>query len=371
MISRLEIDGYKKFKHLVIDRLGTINVFLGPNNMGKTSILESIYGWASGQNLQPFFDSGITRSQFYARTKVYAIAEAILSSVNRNSDENKLSFTFAAIENGKKISFKHEFVPSVIFQPLEWIPFSQSYEYAVSEARQMFLQDGQPNFFIGKWSIYSDLAKEQVYEICSDNRNNTTQYFGIQSHIPSYYYKGYFYDVIGNMQIYNSLKRRGLLDKFITGLKKNFPYIKSLDAIPYPDSTFGYVNVEKEDGSSLPIYSYGDGLQKWYSILGEMIKSTDGMMCIDEIDAAFHPEMQRDFSRYLLDYAKLSNIQVFATTHNIEWVDKLLHAYNNDELEEYIRIYKIFEDDNGIPKIKCLTGDEAAYIRREYNMELR
>lgn len=369
MISRLKINGYKKFKDISIENMSIINIFLGANNMGKTTILESIYGWSLGHMLKPFLGACVARGQYYATTRVYSIAEAILSSVNRC--DNKLGFSFSAEENGKIVTFEHNFIPSFIFQPLEWIPAEMNYEYSVSEKSFLYAQDGQSNFFIGKWIVKENNNDEYVYEICSDNRNDTTQYAGGQSHCASCYYRGYNYNPIDNMLIYNTLKRRGMLREFVAGLKKNFPDIKALDAIPYPDSTFGFVNVEKEDGSSLPIYSYGDGLQKWYSILGEMLKTSGGLICIDEIDAAFHPEMQGDFSKYLLDYARKNNTQVFATTHNLEWIDHLLKSYNEEELEKYVRIYKVSEDELGFPNVSCLTGIEAAEVRREYCMEIR
>jgi len=39
MYSSVTIENFRLFKHLELDDLGRVNLFFGPNNSGKTSIL--------------------------------------------------------------------------------------------------------------------------------------------------------------------------------------------------------------------------------------------------------------------------------------------------------------------------------------------
>ena len=41
-ISNLDITNFRGIKHLQIDDLKMVNIFLGKNNVGKTSILEAV-----------------------------------------------------------------------------------------------------------------------------------------------------------------------------------------------------------------------------------------------------------------------------------------------------------------------------------------
>ena len=41
--SSIIIQRFRQFKNLELNNLGKINLLLGPNNVGKTSILEAIY----------------------------------------------------------------------------------------------------------------------------------------------------------------------------------------------------------------------------------------------------------------------------------------------------------------------------------------
>ncbi len=43
MIHSIEIDGYRGFDRFEMNDLGLVNLLVGRNNSGKTSVLEAIY----------------------------------------------------------------------------------------------------------------------------------------------------------------------------------------------------------------------------------------------------------------------------------------------------------------------------------------
>ena len=60
MLTSLEIKNFRTFSHLLIERLGRVNLILGKNNVGKTTLLEAlyIYGsvWPSSTIAQTLYD---------------------------------------------------------------------------------------------------------------------------------------------------------------------------------------------------------------------------------------------------------------------------------------------------------------------------
>ena len=42
MLTSLTLEGYRGFKNFTLERLGRVNLFVGMNNSGKTSVLEAI-----------------------------------------------------------------------------------------------------------------------------------------------------------------------------------------------------------------------------------------------------------------------------------------------------------------------------------------
>lgn len=50
-MNSIEISNFKNFRHLKIDNLGAVNLIVGKNNAGKSSLLEAISILASGGNI--------------------------------------------------------------------------------------------------------------------------------------------------------------------------------------------------------------------------------------------------------------------------------------------------------------------------------
>ena len=50
VLDSLEIKNFRAFKHLRIEKLGRVNLIVGKNNVGKTSVLEALWLYAAGVN---------------------------------------------------------------------------------------------------------------------------------------------------------------------------------------------------------------------------------------------------------------------------------------------------------------------------------
>ncbi len=48
MLQSFEISGFRAFQHLRLDRLGRVNLIVGKNNVGKTTLLEALWLYAGG-----------------------------------------------------------------------------------------------------------------------------------------------------------------------------------------------------------------------------------------------------------------------------------------------------------------------------------
>ena len=48
MLTSLEIKNFRAFSHLVIERLGRVNLIVGKNNVGKTTLLEALQLYDAG-----------------------------------------------------------------------------------------------------------------------------------------------------------------------------------------------------------------------------------------------------------------------------------------------------------------------------------
>ncbi len=64
ILPSLEIRQFRILRKLEIERLGRVNLIVGKNNVGKTSVLEAIYLYANPGNPEVLLDLISTRDEF-------------------------------------------------------------------------------------------------------------------------------------------------------------------------------------------------------------------------------------------------------------------------------------------------------------------
>jgi hypothetical protein len=63
-LPNLEIRNIRAFEHLVVERLGRVNLITGRNNVGKTSLLEAVYLFARAGAALPLRELLYSRDEF-------------------------------------------------------------------------------------------------------------------------------------------------------------------------------------------------------------------------------------------------------------------------------------------------------------------
>ena len=102
-------------------------------------------------------------------------------------------------------------------------------------------------------------------------------------------------------------------------------------------------------GKRLPINMLGDGIRKLLSVLIAIINCKDGIALIDEIDNGLHFSSMQILWNAILDTALTNNVQVFATTHNIDSLQGLNAALQNGLHplgKEDVAAFKLLRDSN-------------------------
>ena len=132
--------------------------------------------------------------------------------------------------------------------------------------------------------------------------------------------------------------------------------------------------IHSKNKRTMPMFSYGTGMQKALLLSLILVKSSGGIMLIDEIETAIHTSALIEVFSFIIKACKKLNVQLFATTHSLESVDKLLKAANYDEdFDEKNDIIRVITLRNSKKKTnaRVLTGKQAFTNRNEYEMELR
>lgn len=375
MLESLRIQGFRKYSDFELKGFNKINFFLGDNNIGKTSILEAIFTWACGQNIGPMMNIPLSRGRYSAFQTKYWIMEELLSMFHEKHNL-PLTMSFEGVLDGKVERFNHTVYPSDLltdYDPsyknsLDKI-ISRTNEVVSAEQQNMFNLQMFSTTVVGQWEVKHVGKKTEKINITSPISAITNikpiinaKYVDILSHTA----------IAEGSQIYGSLKREGLMDEVVKKINKIFPEIEGFDLLPYPDGSQPPVSVIRKDGSIIPMYSCGDGVQRWFYIIGALTIYKNAILCIDEIDLGLHPSAQVEFCRNVSEYAIRNNVQLFITTHNIEFVDKFLEAIHSEEaIALGVNVFTLRENDDQAVSIRKLNALEAYEVRESFNMELR
>lgn len=106
----------------------------------------------------------------------------------------------------------------------------------------------------------------------------------------------------------------------------------------------------------LPINLLGDGVRKFFTLVVAMSGCKDGILLVDEIDNGLHFSSMEKFWQVLFDAAHLFNVQLFASTHNIDSLKGL-----NRILNQHI----VFQND--VTAFKILRRDDNTSFTLRYD----
>ena len=94
----------------------------------------------------------------------------------------------------------------------------------------------------------------------------------------------------------------------------------------------------------VPINMLGDGIRKLLAIITSLYGCKEGIIFIDEIDNGMHFSSLASLWKAILKTARMLDVQVFATTHNIESLqalNKILSEIDDKEMQDEIMCYSL------------------------------
>lgn len=91
------------------------------------------------------------------------------------------------------------------------------------------------------------------------------------------------------------------------------------------------------DGTRIPIGSMGDGIWRLLGIALALVRASDGVLLVDEIDTGLHYTVLEKMWRLVFETAERLNVQVFATTHSRDCYEALAAITQRDRREVSIQ----------------------------------
>lgn len=360
MIEKINISGYRGFESLTIADLRRINLFVGRNNCGKSSILEAVELLTSGQTPAPLVriadrrgeyitkqDQDVRRREldvrqlFHGRFLDQGI-EFELDGLGKNGTDS-LSLR-CSVSVPKSDLFSEQGSPSEFSPSL----FVINYEHSLGQAVELPLSNdtGMSSDFARRFYPRRDIADRPSTFIKSETLTNNE----LRS----------FWDSIA------LTPEEDTITDMLKILEPNIERIAFLGESLHRYRQEGiYIKIKKVD-ERVPLGSLGDGIKHLLGISLAISQSKNGYVMIDEIDTGLHHSVMSKMWKAVLLTAKRLNVQVFASTHSLDCLRSFAALYKEDNsVENDIRLYRI-EEEQAVP-----YSASEIHIAARQHMELR
>lgn len=367
MYSSIEISGFRSLEEVRLDGLSRVNLLVGSNNSGKTSVLESV------GLLHSAGDYRVLRSLLELRGewlpdedhgRVYDIAqlfscrdmsERIRVSGERFGSSSQLGAVTAEL--------------SVQMGPVQMgLPLHDD----VGEAA-----DESPGRFV--WAS-SERNREFEAALTADGmlpvRQQRWHGWGADDDFPRVQLVGTGGLVPGDVgDIFDDVVLTDAEDRAVEAMRLIEPRVERLAVLaskraPLGGSARGGILLRMQgiDGR-VPIGSVGDGMWRLLGLALALARARGGVLLVDEIDTGLHYTVMQKMWTMLAERSKSLDVQVFATTHSRDCYESLGSVADADAVPPGdLTIHRI-EAGNGKSSVS-LTEHEVAAVA-ESGLEVR
>jgi len=372
MILSLRISGFKLFRNLDLPKLGSLNLFLGKNNTGKTCLLEAVELYASSSpwdilrvavRREPN-GAQSRRMERYDPFESGTSLHPLLSFFHREHGQMPRSIRLSA--DNPEADLKFECAP-FLPEMLEMEAFSTETGKLEPQSRRRHLRhlleegfvltrgkkESRPLFFeryLRRHPVPEQMILEEEGWLHPDAAP--------VAFLPA---RGF-----SNSEAKRLWDKASLADKdelLLEWLRFIEPEVRDLRYISDSDSgaDLPYLKINGDRGR-VPLFSLGDGLTRLFHIGLAMANASGGILLIDEFENGLHWEVQKELWKALFRAADKFRVQVFATTHSSDCIRAFIDAQKDLLIPDESHVYRLERKGEDIRAQDLLRmGLEAAF----------
>jgi len=352
----------------VLDNLSKVNIFIGPNNSGKSMFMRGLAnlekemisptGYNQDELLNTMHEVRALFKKLMDMSPTGEIEE-IFSNVfndslipssyletNKQHAVNIDTFLFT-LEEIKKLNFNPEPVGNI-----KGLVYSYIDQHRGSLEEYIDILKGFKSKFRDEYKFYKlyiptlrGLRPSNQHPLFYDERT-LNDYFGQPKKI----------NIFTGLSMYQEIERLHKGDENERLLKKEYENLISkyfFEGSPVeltPRISKDVIYCKLGEDKEYPIYNLGDGIQHLIIITFPLFinKSQDILAFIEEPELYLHPGLQRTLLN-LLTSAEFGNLQTFITTHSNNFLDMVLDF-------DKISVYKFFKPINSADNNKSIMG---------------
>lgn len=338
--NNIEISNFRGIDHLEINGFKNLNVFVGANNVGKTSVLEAIFMLSGMSN--PLMPTRINslRAQSLANN-----IDGVRFLFHDLDFSNKPLLKACSNEGTRRLTFE----PVVDNDDNTQASVSSSLPVVKRLDFHFGTDDGDDFPYHTSLFLNRENNLEQTFD--RNYREQTNCLF-----LPADKNDG---NALVN---FAALVKRNAKQIVVNTLRSFDESIEMIEALP--DGL--YIKTKNID-ELLPICMAGDGVRRMVGIIASIANEDNNIVLIDEIDNGLHYSAHKKMWTAIMNFVKKHDVQLFATTHNIDCLlglNKVIEE--NEDLGNLVNVYDIAKTRvNGYQAYKYSSRELSEAIEKE------
>jgi len=380
MLDQLQIRNFRMLDDFSVGPLGRVNLIVGRNNSGKSTVLEALRLLAEGGNARFLFSvlgehdeltiTPIDIEGDRGEPSLEALRHLFPGRTISSTDEKSIEIGSAS---GYRVTLKHLFFElqeeetkdaegKVIGVRRTRIPVSPARlpepTGAILEGFQVTLQD---DMYSRSFWLDATASRNWLRGNAVDSALRRLAYGFIPTQFVPLDELAAWWDQIGLTAIGGRvIEALGFIDPEVVGLA----FVKNPGTSRYPrprNRLAERIPVVKLRGQAepVPLNSMGDGMLRVLQLVLAIVPAKGGFLLVDEFENGLHFSVQEKVWRLVFEMASDLDIQVFATTHS--W----------DCIESFARVAKQYPDNGVLFKMSRsrLTSEKNKVIATVYDEE--
>ena len=336
LLESLHVENFRSLRKLDLEKLGRVNLLLGKNNSGKTSVLEALYALANVEDPDWIDDL----------------------SAQRGLEESVRSFRHIFYQFDQKNSIA---IDGRYAQAPKRVPSSlgiklETYDKQRHPSRRN--AGPQPELLLtirlaARSPITIEVARDPRYQSIDYRPRSEDEERWLEEGLPEPLQKR------NRSLLLQTAVELPLVSEQIEDLTVNKSQEKLLRVMQQLDPRIEnialgsnnqiYLDLGNAFSMLLPVNLMGQGIQRLLSVVAAMASLSGGTAFIDEIDNGLHYSALRVLWQGILAAAKEYDVQVFATTHSAEALRHLTAVLDDDQWAEHrdeVAVYTLVRADD-------------------------
>lgn len=328
-IRGISVTNFRGLSRLKVTGLGRVNLFVGKNNTGKTTVLEALRLASSPDPRVRIYDLLTSRNEYD-----FALRRDGFSPRSREPrvvpDSPSLAFESLfygrpTFRNGQHFEISTTGEPQNLSVEFLWLKQERTTDDAgirYVPADFDFDPESLPGFAIQQNGNRILFPFDRFSRIMMRRRISAE----FDSNVAYLSSAGLQPDEIG--RVWDGIALTDDEDDVIEALKVISPNIEKLVMVQSPEARGERMLMAKlrQFRSPMPFKALGEGVTHLLDIVLTMIKAKNGLVLIDEIENGIHYSVQQDLWGLVFRLAKKMDSQIFCTTHSWDCIDGFAQA---------------------------------------------